>query len=131
MITPVMPKPNLQKEAFDAVVTEYMRAKKFGFSEGEIERAIASKKTAYENLIERENETSHAAIIEITKSNYLDGKVMRDVKAEYEMAKAIFAGINSASLQERLTENFTSKNRAIAVTGVIGEKPGIAMDKRN
>ena len=118
----ITPKPNLQKEAFDAVVTEYMRAKKFGFSEGEIERAIASKKTAYENLIERENETSHAAIIEITKSNYLDGKVMRDIKAEYEMAKAIFAGVNTARLQDRLTENFTAKNRAIAVTGVVGEK---------
>ena len=118
----IMPKPNLQKEAFDAVVTEYVRAEKFGFSEGEIERAISSKKTAYENLIERENETSHGAIIEITKSNYLDGKVMRDISAEFEMAKAIFAGINSAVLQKRMTDNFTAKNRAIAVTGVIGEK---------
>ena len=117
----IMPKPNLQKEAFETVITEYVRAEKFGFSEGEIERAIAAKKTAYENAIERENEKSHAAIIEIAKSNYLEGKVMRDVSAEYEMAKAIFSKVDSKSLQQRLNDNYTAKNRAIAVTGVIGE----------
>jgi zinc protease len=117
----VSPKPNQQAAAFSAVMNEWVRACKFGFSKGEIERAIAECISGYENDIEKENEISHKRVIGMVKDDYLSREIISDPKAEFEMVKTILNTLDTATLQAQLNKLYTAKNRVVTVTGVENE----------
>ena len=115
------PKPNKQAEAFTAVMNEWMRACKFGFSKGEIERAVAEEISSYENYLEKLNEISHKSVIGMVKNDYLKHEIISDPTAEFEMVKVILNNLNTSILQKQLTELYIKNNRVLAVTGVENE----------
>ncbi|KAF2509447.1 insulinase family protein [Flavobacterium zhairuonense] len=121
-ILSVSPKPEKQAEAFAAVMNEWIRAYKFGFSKGEIERATKETISGYENYLEKLNEISHKQVIEMVKDNYLDHEVIADPKAEFEMTKDILKNLDSKILQDQIAKLYSSQNRVITVTGVEGEE---------
>lgn len=118
----VSPKPGKQAEAFTAVMNEWVRAYKFGFSKGEIERAVNENISNYENYLEKLNEISHKQIIGMVKYDYLNHEVIADPKAEFEMTKAILKNIDSKILQEQISKLYTPQNRVVAVRGVENEE---------
>ncbi len=115
------PKPNKQAEAFSLVLNELIRAMKFGFSDGEIQRAVAETQSDYEDYVEKESEISHKNIIGMVKDNYLRQQVFTDPKSEYEMVKSILKNTDSKALQDILNEVYKQESRVILVTGVEGE----------
>ncbi|SHL02345.1 M16 family metallopeptidase [Flavobacterium chilense] len=117
----IAPKPDKQQEAFKAVMNEWVRACKFGFSKGEIERAVAENISGYENYLEKINEIPHRRIISMVKDDYLKHEVISDPKAEFEMLKAILNHLDTKILQEQLNKLYTPQNRVVTVTGVENE----------
>ena len=117
----VSPKPNQQAVAFTAVMNEWVRACKFGFSKGEIERALAENSSNYQNYLEKENEISHKSVIAMVKKDYLKHEIITDPKAEFEMVKAVLKNTDTKALQGQLNQLYASKNRVLAVTGVENE----------
>lgn len=115
------PKPNQQQAAFTAVMNEWIRASKFGFSKGEIERAVTEDISSYENYLEKINEISHKEVIGMVKNDYLRHENVSDPTAEFEMEKAILKNLDTAILQKQLKELYTVKNRVVGVTGVENE----------
>jgi zinc protease len=121
-ILTLSPKPGKQAEAFTAVMNEWVRAYKFGFSKGEIERAVSETISGYENYLEKLNEISHKQVIGMVKDDYLNHEVIADPVAEFEMAKSILNNLNTKILQEQISKLYTEKNRVITVRGVEGEE---------
>jgi zinc protease len=117
----VSPKPNQQAVAFTAVMNEWVRACKFGFSKGEIERALAENSSNYQNYLEKENEISHKSVIAMVKKDYLKHEIITDPKAEFEMVKAVLKNTDTKALKGQLNQLYASKNRVLAVTGVENE----------
>lgn len=117
----IAPKPDKQQEAFKAVMNEWVRACKFGFSKGEIERAVAENISGYENYLEKINEIPHRRIISMVKDDYLKHEAISDPKAEFEMLKAILNHLDTKILQEQLNKLYTPQNRVVTVTGVENE----------
>ena len=117
----IYPKKNQQKEAFKAVLTEVVRALKFGYIQPEIDRKIAQLKTSYENQIAKKDDISHKQIERTIQSNYLNNKIMSDVEKEYEIAKQLFDGITKTELHETIKRLYAQNNRYINVTGVEGQ----------
>lgn len=117
----VSPKPNQQAAAFTAVMNEWVRACKFGFSKGEIERAVAENISTYENYLEKLNEISHKKVIKMVKDDYLKHEIISDPKAEFEMVKAILQHLDTKTIEAQLNQLYTDKNRVVAVTGVENE----------
>lgn len=118
----ISPKPDKQAEAFTMVMTEWVRAYKFGFSKGEIERAVTETISGYENYLEKLNEISHQQIIGMVKDDYLNHEVIADPNAEFEMTKSILKNIDTRILQEQISKLYTKQNRVITATGVEGEE---------
>jgi len=116
------PKPNMQAEAFKAVMTEINRAVKFGFTQAEIQRTITMFTSYYENQIKTVGNRSHGNIADIFKNNYLENVSMASVAQEFELVKKLFAVITPSDIQNRLKELYTKKNRSVIVTGVEGRK---------
>lgn len=117
----VMPKPNQQAVAFTQVMNEWVRACKFGFSKGEIERASAEVVSKYQNYLEKENEISHKNVIGMVKDDYLNHETIADPKAEFEMVTTILKAIDTKALQAQLNQLYLAKNRVVTVTGVESE----------
>ncbi len=113
----ISPKPNKQAEALKTVLQEVIRAKKFGFSKGEIERVIAQYTSYHDNYLKRLNELKHGEIIDIVKKNYLENEHMTDPVQRFELMKQIFEKIDSESLQNVLSSMYIDNNRTILVTG--------------
>lgn len=112
------PKPNQQQAAFTTVMNEWVRAGKFGFSKGEIERAVAENISSYESYLEKINEISHKNVITMVKDDYLNHEVISEPKAEFEMVKTILNNLNSEVLQNQIAKLYTDQNRVVTVTGV-------------
>jgi zinc protease len=117
----ISPKPNKQKEAFFQVLTEVVRAVKFGFIQPEIDRNIAELKSSYENQIAQKNDISHRRIVRSIQSNYLENRTISDIEKEYEIAKQIFDNITKEELNETIKRLYTQENRYLNVTGVEGD----------
>ena len=117
----VIPKPNKQKEALRATLKELMKAKTHGVTTSEIERTITLIKASYENFIEKQDEQSHKAILNVIQAHYLENKTMSDVKGEYVLIQEILKTVNSDVLKATLNKLYTKDNRVLLVTGVVGE----------
>ena len=114
----VYPKENKQKEAFKEVLTEVVRAVKFGYTQPEIDRMVAQIKSAYENQIAKKDDVSHSGIERSIQSNYLENKIITDIEKEYEIVKRLLSGITSDELHQAIKELYAKKNRYLNVTGV-------------
>ena len=116
----IYPKPNKQAEAFSTAMTELNRAVKFGFSNAELDRAIANYVSFYENSLERWNDRPHRAILNSIRENYLNAEPLTDPNAEFDVAKGILGEMTSDKLREELRRLYTHENRSVIVTGVEG-----------
>lgn len=117
----VAPKSSQQANAFTAVMNEWVRACKFGFSKGEIERAVAKNISNNQNYLEKENEISHKSVIGMIKDNYLKQETFTDPKSEFQMVEDILKNLDSKKLQAQLNQLYSKENRVVSVVGVEGE----------
>ncbi|MCB0745903.1 MAG: insulinase family protein [Ignavibacteriae bacterium] len=118
----VTPKPDQQKEAFQEVLTEIVRAVKYGFLQSEIDRAITKLSSSYENQIAKKNDVSHRQIEKTIQNNFLNNSTMTDIEKEYELAKQIFSTLTQEELHNTIKRLYAKKNRYVNVTGVDGQE---------
>ncbi|MCI9844596.1 M16 family metallopeptidase [Flavobacterium pectinovorum] len=117
----VNPKSNKQAAAFEEVLTEVMRAVRFGFVQSEVDRTITQFKTYYENEIAQKNDWSHEKIEKTIQSNYLNNATISDIDQEYTLAKKIFESLTLDELHQTIQRLYAQKNRSLNITGVEGE----------
>ena len=114
----VAPKPNQQKEAFQEVLTEVVRAVKFGYIQPEIDRAVAKLTTSYENQIAKKDDMSHGQIERAIQNNFLNNSTITDIEKEYALAKQILSTVTPEELNNTIKRLYADKNRYVNVTGV-------------
>ncbi|MFD2943335.1 M16 family metallopeptidase [Flavobacterium notoginsengisoli] len=117
----ITPKPERQQDAFKEVMTEWIRARNFGFVTSEIERTVARFTSSYQNQIAKKNDKSHESISQEIKANYLDNETISPIEEEYKIAKGIFENLKPEELHQALKGLYSQKNRYIFVTGVSGQ----------
>ncbi|WP_405609138.1 M16 family metallopeptidase [Polaribacter sp. Asnod1-A03] len=118
----ISPKVNKQQAAFEMALKEVNRAVKFGFTQGELDRAITRYKNSYENQISKIESISHRNIENMIQKNYLENSRMKDVAKDYTIAKQLFNTLTLEDAHLKLKSLYTTKNRYITVTAVEGEQ---------
>ncbi len=118
----ISPKPNKQHEAFRSSLEELNRAVKFGFTQAEIDRTIATINNSYENQISKIDDKLHSQIIGTIQKNYLENETMVDIVKEYELTKTIFNHLTTNDIHDQIKKLYTAKNRVLNITGVEGNK---------
>lgn len=116
----IYPKPNRQEEAFESVMTEVVRAVKFGFTASEIERAIARMTNAYENQMARLGDRSHAQIAQDIQNDFLNHIPPTDLVKEYGLAKQLWGTLTPDDFLHAIRRLYAKNNRYLNVTGVQG-----------
>ncbi|MAZ28708.1 MAG: peptidase M16 [Cytophagaceae bacterium] len=118
----VTPKINKQRDAFAEVLTEVVRAVKFGFVQPELDRAISEINNTYENSIAKKNDQPHRYIEYKIQQDFLQHNVVTDVEKEYDLAKKILSTITLDNLHNTIQNMYIKNNRFINVTGVEGQE---------
>lgn len=118
----IVPKPNMQYEAFELVMSEINRAVKFGFTKAEMSRVVAEYTSSYENQIAGYGNRSHGQIVRGIQTNYLENSHLTDIKKEFEIVKVLFKQLTQEELLAQLQSLYLTTNRSLVVTGVEGNK---------
>lgn len=116
----ISPKPDLQHEAFKAVLSEVVRAVKHGFVQTEIDRTIEEVTSSYENQIRKKDDRPHGQIVHQIQNNYLNHAPLTEIGQEYDLIKPILDGLGPEELHTAIKELYDSSNRFLLVTGVKG-----------
>ena len=116
-------KENEEAIAFEAILTEVERVKRFGFTEGELGRAKTSVLLSYENYYKQRDKISHDSYCKEIARLYLENDPMPGIEYEFEFVKEIIPSITNEELSAYFISQYTDENRVVIVSGP--EKDGV------
>jgi zinc protease len=117
-----IPKPNLQELALTTLMTELERARRFGFTQGELDRAKAEILSQWEKYYKERDKISNDEFINSYVDNFLDGDAYPSTEFAYQAVQAILPTITLADFNQRLDKWITADNRVLVVQGPEGEE---------
>ncbi|WP_439184207.1 M16 family metallopeptidase [Carboxylicivirga taeanensis] len=110
-------KENQEATAFEAMLTEAERVKRFGFTEGELERAKTSMLLSFENYYKQRDKINHDAFCEEIADLYLTNSPMPGIEYEFKFAQSVIPAITTSDLSNYFNSLYTKENRVIIVSG--------------
>lgn len=117
------PKPNGEAEALAAILTEYERVRRHGFTDDELKPIITNMLTRLENAKKRQDKTTNEAYIDEVKANFLQGAVMVPFDTYYEIMTQMLPTITAAEVSAIAPRWDSTRNRVFAISGPAeGEK---------
>jgi zinc protease len=116
-------KENEEALAFRAILTESERARRYGFTPGELERAKANLLTGFENALKQKEKIKNDSYCREFKSLYIDGVPAPGIDYEYQFANQVVPGIMVEEVSAQFMKNFTNENQVVFITGP--DKEGI------
>lgn len=109
--------------ALKVLVTENERAKKFGFSQSELDRAKSDILARYEKAYNDREKTNSANFVSEYQSYFLTGAPSPGIAWEYDVVKNVLPGIKVEELNGFIKNYVKDDNRVVVITGP--EKDGL------
>ena len=110
--------------AFAAFMTELEKMKRFGFTDGEVQRAKDNIISNYERAVEAAPTRKNAEFIYPLLYNFYDNEPYMDPATELQLAQMVCAQLNAAVLNQIAAQLITDENMVILYNGP--EKEGLA-----
>ncbi|KQN70437.1 peptidase M16 [Duganella sp. Leaf61] len=114
--------------AINALVAEDERARQFGFTASELDRAKKGMLRTYENMYQERDKSDSAGYAAEYIRNFLEGESIPGVVAEYQYARQLIPGITldevNASIRAAIPDN---QSKLVIYTGI--DKPGAPAPK--
>lgn len=104
-------------KAINAITAELVRARKFGFTESELELAKKEELSNFEKLYNERNTTESSNYVEEYIRAFLDNEPFPGVANEYEYRKTMLPGIKVADVNALIKEWTATNNTFTLVTG--------------
>ncbi|HNW56684.1 MAG TPA: insulinase family protein [Bacteroidales bacterium] len=112
---------NEESSALEAIYTEAARARKFGFTKGELDRAKAEMLSDYENSFKQKDKIDNDTYVEGIQNNFLTGEPLTSIDFDFEFLKQVIDGITPEETSKRFRELMIDENRTIVVQGLEGD----------
>ncbi len=112
-----IPKSNMIAEAYTTLLQENIRAKRFGFTAGELERQKAKILSNYENRLKEKNKTRSSSYVDEYIRNYLEQEAFPGIEIEYELVSRMLPEIGLEEVNGMMDTLVTPRNAEILVTG--------------
>ncbi len=112
-------------QGLNAVATENERVKRFGFTEGELERAKASLIKGYERALKEKDKTESGRYVREYMGNFLEEEPIPGIDFETAFVQKIVPQITLEEVNSLAKAWISDENRVVIVTGP--EKEGVVM----
>lgn len=117
----VVPKPNEEAQGLAALLTELERARRYGFTTGELERAKAEILTQWEKYYNERDKISNESYCDDYINHFLNGKAGLPAETAYELVQALLPTITQEDFKQRLNAWISEENRMLLIKGPEGE----------
>lgn len=118
----VIPRPNEEDLSFTALMTELERARRFGFTQGELDRAKAEILSQWEKYYKERDKISNEEYINSYVDNFLNKDAFPSTEFAYQAVQAILPTISLEDFSQRLSTWITDQNRVLVVQGPEGDE---------
>lgn len=112
-----------QLSALKVLVTENERAKKFGFTQSELDRAKSEYSAQYESAFKDKDKTESDRFVQAFQSNFLENTPVAGIEWEYEMVKKLLPTIELKETNDFIKGYVKEDNRVVIITSP--EKEGL------
>ena len=109
--------------AFTAYMTELEKMKRFGFTDGEVQRATENLLSSYEKAVEAASTRKNADFVRPLLTNFYDNKPYMDPETEQMVGKQFCSMITAPMLSQVASQIIPEENLIILYTGP--EKEGL------
>ena len=109
--------------AFTAYMTELEKMKRFGFTDGEVQRATENLLSSYDKAVEAASTRKNADFVRPLLSNFYDNKPYMDPETEQMIGKQFCSMITAPMLSQVASQIIPEENLIILYTGP--EKEGL------
>jgi len=116
-----IPKPNQEDVGFAALMTELERVKRYGFTQGELDRAKAEILAQWEKYYKERDKISNEEHINSYVDNFLNGDAYPSTEYGYQAVQAILPSITLDDFTLHLSQWVTDKNQVLVVQGPEGD----------
>ena len=110
--------------AFTAYMTEIEKMKRFGFTDGEVQRAKDNIISSYERAVEAAPTRKNAEFVYPLLYNFYDNSPYMEPETELQLAQMVCAQLNATILNQVAAQLITDENMVILYQGP--EKEGLA-----
>lgn len=121
----VSAKPGQLERGFKALWTELEKARKFGFSEAELQRAKTSYLTRIELSWKEKDKTPSNIYVNEYLQHFLKGEAAPGIDVEYQLVKEFLPGISRAELNALIKRYLAAKDRDVIVMGPEKDKASL------
>lgn len=111
---------NEESLALQAIYSEAERARKFGFTKGELDRAKARMLSNYENNFKQKDKIDNDTYVEGIQDYFLTGEPLTSIDFDFDFLKQLIDGISADEVSARFKELMIEENRTIIVQGLEG-----------
>ncbi|MEO6722658.1 MAG: insulinase family protein [Ferruginibacter sp.] len=108
---------NNPSTALTAVMTEVERAKKFGFTQAELDRAKKSYLNRMEKQFNDRDKTESSSLVDEVVTYYLEQEAMPGISVEYDLSKKIVPTITLDEVNKVLDVIKDNPNKLVSITG--------------
>jgi zinc protease len=108
--------------AIKATLDEVERARKFGFTQTELDRAKQNSLTQYENVYKERDKTKSAAYVQEYQQNFLQDEAIPGIEFEYNFYKNNIGNITLAEINALAGKFISNQNRVVIVEAPDKEK---------
>ena len=106
--------PNI---ALTALMTEVERAKRFGFTQAELDRAKKSYLNRMEKAYNDRDKTESATLVQEVVQHFLEQEAMPGIAVEFDLAKKMVPGLTLEDVNKVLDVIKNNPNKLVAITG--------------
>ena len=119
----VLFKDGASVEAFTALMTELEKMKRFGFNDGEVQRAKDNIINAFQKRVEAASTRTNAELVRPLLSAFFDNEAYMTPETELQIVQAVCAQLNAQVLNQVVAQMLPSENIIITYQGP--EKEGL------
>ncbi|HEX2970426.1 MAG TPA: insulinase family protein [Bacteroidales bacterium] len=112
---------NEEKAALEGIYTEAEKARRFGFTEGELKRAKASRLSSFENTWKQQDKIDNDTYISGIQDYFLTGEPLTSMDFDYQFLKQVIDGIKLEEINSGFRNMMTDENRTIVIQGLEGD----------
>ncbi len=112
-----------QLEALKVLVTENVRAKKFGFTKSELDRAKAETLANYEKSFNEKDKTNSESFVSEYQLHFLETVPSPGITWEFDIIKKMLPSITLVETNDLIKNYIKDENRVVLLTGP--EKEGL------
>lgn len=112
---------NEEAAALEAIYTEAERARRSGFTDGELKRAKARLLSSYENYFKQKEKIDNDTYIAGIQSYFLTGEPLTSIDFDFGFLKHVIEGITADEVSQKFREVMVNENRTIIIQGLEGD----------